>query len=324
MQQSGHLHAGSHRSHFIASLHKFLHKTKLFFSHFSRLHGRSQAIQANAHTSHGGDYGNEEPEDIEPTFNPVIEENRLRNEDIDIIPVEEEDLYQYAALMYDAFPNTFWDDIEDIATRPSLVERRRRLAKHFSAINATPGYHLIKAVHSESRNMIGIAAWMENGKYPILRTSYAGIKGIAFANTYVPCPFRDDLVHELEWKKKFGWSNGDVATVYGHHTPAWFEEAAAFDVCRTKALRERPHWFLALICTKRDYRGRGVGTQLMEYGMNRADTAVPALPCVLISVPNALPMYYHLGFEPTGTGVDDTEDKLLIRPPGAGTIGSSE
>ncbi|CAK7245007.1 MAG: hypothetical protein STHCBS139747_006573 [Sporothrix thermara] len=53
--------------------------------------------------------------------------------------------------------------------------------------------------------------------------------------------------------------------------------------------QQRPHWYLALIATHRDFQGRGAAGALLRYGEKRADAQ--GVPCYLDATPNGRPVY---------------------------------
>lgn len=111
-----------------------------------------------------------------------------------------------------------------------------------------------------------------------------------------------------------GWSDTDVVEMYGGHAPLWSQEYLKYETGRIKEMGDRSHWYLAPICVKKEYQARGVGKALMMYGIGRADASSPPMHCVLESLPNARPVYYHLGFEPTAEH-GTSKDTQLVRPP---------
>ncbi|KAL9092217.1 MAG: hypothetical protein Q9159_000976 [Coniocarpon cinnabarinum] len=254
------------------------------------------------------------PEGFEPMTQPTKSQNRLRNDRIQILPVEQRDLVEVAKLIYDAFPPVFWDEIEDVSKRPPLAGRCKLLAKHLSPVLQTAGYHVIKAVDADTQNIMGTAVWMENGQHSGFPTSFGGLPEVTFPTHFVPTTLRDDLIGPLAWDRKMKWSQGEVKEMYAHHTPAWTEELRGYDIGRVKEMGDRPHWYLAPLCVKKEYRAMGVGKALMSYGLDKADMADPPLHCVLETLPNVRPVYYHLGFVPTAEH-GTYKDTQLVRPP---------
>ncbi|KAL9050844.1 MAG: hypothetical protein Q9162_006388 [Coniocarpon cinnabarinum] len=252
------------------------------------------------------------PEGFPPLTQPTKDENKFAKEKIKIEYVQPDDILEYAAICYEAFPDTFWDAFET-PDRPSLEERTKRLAKHFLPWLSMPGYHAIKAVNTDTGEMMGIASWMENGKFPIYPTSYPMFPNYKFPSTYIPCTWRDDLVIPMGFDKTHNWSSEQVKEMYAHHSQKWFPEFEKYDIGRLAEMGETPHWYLAPLCVKEKYWARGVGKALSMWGIERADSATPPMPCVLEAFPNARPVYYHLGFRPTAhRGV--CKETQLVRP----------
>lgn len=63
-------------------------------------------------------------------------------------------------------------------------------------------------------------------------------------------------------------------------------------------------------------QGKGVGSALLAWGLDQADSAKPPLPVVLESSPVGRPVYERRGFEVVDTIVlkDVAEFPLMIRP----------
>ncbi|KAL9056251.1 MAG: hypothetical protein Q9162_003042 [Coniocarpon cinnabarinum] len=277
------------------------------------------------------------PEGYRPMTQPTRDENRLERSKIQISLAEEQDLRQLvgladmlenhvsrfdlliihptkAAIHYAAFPDAFWEKVEDSSACPSLEKRIDLLAKHFAPLCRTPGYHFIKATHADTGVIMGTAIWMENGRYPIFPTTYPGLDDIDFPPAFVPGSYRDDLVRSLAFDRSMGWSDADMSQLYAHHKPAWYEQFRDHDVGRVKEMGDRPHWYLAPLCVDKPYQAMGVGKALTMYGLEKADAGTPPAPCVLDALPNARPAYYHLGFEPTADH-GPHKDAQLVRSP---------
>ena len=162
---------------------------------------------------------------------------------------------------------------------------------------------------------MGVAGWHEIGKHHIFPQSYAGFPNeLPFHDAYVPNCWRDDLVDVLGFKEKEGWADAEVKQMYAHHSLNYFEEFVIYETGRIREMRRQPHWYLSPLCVKRRYQAKGVGMALMRYGLEKADDAVPPLPVILETLPNAIPMYTHLGFEPTSDR-GPSKDTQYVRPP---------
>ncbi|CAK7199203.1 hypothetical protein SEUCBS139899_001876 [Sporothrix eucalyptigena] len=57
--------------------------------------------------------------------------------------------------------------------------------------------------------------------------------------------------------------------------------------------QQRPHWYLELIATHRDFQGRGAAGALLRYGEQQADAA--GVPCYLDATPDGRPVYTSKG-----------------------------
>ena len=56
--------------------------------------------------------------------------------------------------------------------------------------------------------------------------------------------------------------------------------------------------YLAPLFVLDKFRGRGIGRQLLDYAINQADARSPPIALYLEALPNARPVYLHLGFVP--------------------------
>ncbi|CAK7213753.1 hypothetical protein SBRCBS47491_001912 [Sporothrix bragantina] len=57
--------------------------------------------------------------------------------------------------------------------------------------------------------------------------------------------------------------------------------------------KQRPHWYLELIATHRDFQGRGAAGALLRYGEQQADAE--GVPCYLDATPDGRPVYTSAG-----------------------------
>ena len=46
-----------------------------------------------------------------------------------------------------------------------------------------------------------------------------------------------------------------------------------------------------------EFRGKGIGHLMMNYAIEKADAQEPPMPIFLEALPNARPVYLHLGFK---------------------------
>ncbi|KAI0376720.1 acyl-CoA N-acyltransferase [Hypomontagnella monticulosa] len=60
-------------------------------------------------------------------------------------------------------------------------------------------------------------------------------------------------------------------------------------------METRPHWYLDMLGVRREYQGRGIGKQLLQWGLVKADEA--KLESFLAASPAGAPLYAKYGFE---------------------------
>ncbi len=74
-----------------------------------------------------------------------------------------------------------------------------------------------------------------------------------------------------------------------------------FDTAHERAM-DRPHWYLPFLAVAPEHQGRGAGSILMRYTLDRV---IPAdVPCYLDTADERnVPFYERLGFRVVGTGV---------------------
>jgi GNAT superfamily N-acetyltransferase len=81
----------------------------------------------------------------------------------------------------------------------------------------------------------------------------------------------------------------------------------------------RGHWYLELIATKKGYQRRGLGAQLVRWGMEKADEE--GWDCYLDSTPEGKPLYRKLGFKTLCTTafpeIEYTQAFMLRHPSGS-------
>jgi GNAT superfamily N-acetyltransferase len=175
---------------------------------------------------------------------------------------------------------------------------------------------------------MGIAGWHECGVYASYPTKYAAYPGLTFPDTFVPCAWRNDFYEELELDKKMGWSEDDMKAMREFRNVDFTNSWLGYDTGRLGEMGDKAHWYLAPLCVWKKWRGRGVGKELLKWGLDRADQQ--NVPCILEAFPNARPVgeireqlqifelthsqvYYHLGFEPTASH-GPFKDAQLLRP----------
>ncbi|KZF19723.1 acyl-CoA N-acyltransferase [Xylona heveae TC161] len=63
---------------------------------------------------------------------------------------------------------------------------------------------------------------------------------------------------------------------------------------REELMGDRPHWFLELLATAEDYQGKGAGSKLLRYGLDRADEA--GVEAYVDASLEGLPIYQRYGW----------------------------
>ncbi|KAG8160667.1 hypothetical protein KVR01_008931 [Diaporthe batatas] len=61
-----------------------------------------------------------------------------------------------------------------------------------------------------------------------------------------------------------------------------------------QVMEGRPHWYLEMIVTKGKYQGKGAGSMLMRWGVERADEE--GFECYLDATPEGKLLYHRFGF----------------------------
>lgn len=205
--------------------------------------------------------------------------------------------------MYISFPDVWWSTHEDLSVGQQT--RISRFAKRIRPWATQSGYYLIKANLASTGEFAGFALWyaanqpeLYHGiKFP---KQYAQYPGIAFPDTWVPCGFRVDLnsTDALDWKTQQGWSNEDLKEMHAHvNTETWSAEFRGSETVRLEEMGSRPHWYLAPLAVLEEYRGKGVGSALLYWGIQQAEAGETKLPIYLEAFPNARPVYLHAGFK---------------------------
>lgn len=170
----------------------------------------------------------------------------------------------------------FFDDPVMCWMLPDADQRRRKLHKLFSAL--TRHHHLAQGgveVVADIANVIGGAAlWDPPGKWRQTRgEELRAMPGLLLA---------------------FGRS---------------MKRGLVLEEMMKKAHPEEPHWYLAIIGSDPDVRGKGYGQALMSSRLDRCD-AEHAPAYLESSNPDNVPYYQRFGFEITGE----------ITPPGGPTL----
>ncbi|KAK5166502.1 uncharacterized protein LTR77_008045 [Saxophila tyrrhenica] len=63
---------------------------------------------------------------------------------------------------------------------------------------------------------------------------------------------------------------------------------------RRELMGDRGHWYLEIVATSPTHQGKGVGSKLMRWGLERADAQ--GMEAYLEASPEAVPLYEKLGF----------------------------
>ena len=82
----------------------------------------------------------------------------------------------------------------------------------------------------------------------------------------------------------------------GDHAPAVLEMLSRFDAARP---HDEPHWYLSIVGTHDDHRGKGIGVALLRENLARIDE-LHAPAYLESSNPANHERYRRLGFEPIG------------------------
>ncbi|KAI1400903.1 acyl-CoA N-acyltransferase [Hypoxylon fuscum] len=59
--------------------------------------------------------------------------------------------------------------------------------------------------------------------------------------------------------------------------------------------KDRPHWYLEILGVRKEFQGRGLGKQLLRWGLTRADEA--GVEAFLAASPAGVPLYAKNGFD---------------------------
>jgi GNAT superfamily N-acetyltransferase len=175
---------------------------------------------------------------------------------------------------------------------------------------------------------MGIAGWHECGVHASYPTKYAAYPDLTFPDTFVPCAWRTDFYEELGLDKQAGWTEEDMKEMREIRNDDFMTTWLGYDRGRINEMGDKAHWYLAPLCVWQKWRSRGVGKELLKWGLDRADEQ--GVPAILEAFPNARPVistpyhsqiqgltalqvYYHLGFKPTASH-GPFKDTQLLRP----------
>ncbi|PVH97924.1 hypothetical protein DM02DRAFT_532181 [Periconia macrospinosa] len=214
---------------------------------------------------------------------PVEPEQRLADSEIRLELCEEKDAAIIAESLYSMFPESWWATKEPLSIRhPSLETRKARMTKRILPTFRDPRVLVdwVKAVHVPTSTVIGIAGWFAPG-CPLHN------------------PWRRSAVDFYGWKDLMGWSDEEVDEMWsGTDLAGWDDEMAKNDEDRRRYFDGEEHWFLAPLITWKEWQGKGVGSKLLNWGIEKADRE--GVPLYLESAPTARAVYLHSGFVPLG------------------------
>jgi GNAT superfamily N-acetyltransferase len=140
----------------------------------------------------------------------------------------------------------------------------------------------VKAVYIPTNAIIGAAGWTGPGApiHNFWRYTAAGY---------------------YNWADKFNWTDEDFEEMWtGVDLEAWEEKMGSGDKIREQVMGDEAHWYLAPLYTLPEFQGRGVGSMLLDWAIERADATTPYTPMYLESSPAGRPVYQRKGFVPIG------------------------
>ncbi|GLP74739.1 N-acetyltransferase [Mycobacterium antarcticum] len=170
----------------------------------------------------------------------------------------------------------FFDDPVMCWMLPDAERRRRKLHELFAAL--TRYHHLAR------------------GGVEVVPDGSGGIGGAALWDP--PGEWRQTRLEELRAMPRLLWAFGRS-----------LQRGLVLEELMKKAHPEEPHWYLAIIGSDPEVRGKGYGQALMSSRLERCD-AEHAPAYLESSNPDNVPYYQRFGFEITGE----------ITPPGGPTL----
>ena len=88
------------------------------------------------------------------------------------------------------------------------------------------------------------------------------------------------------------------------------------DKKRKEIMKDRPHWYLDMLGVRKEFQGKGAGTTLLRWGLEKADEA--GIEAYLAASPAGTPLYKKHGFELLETVLIDKGNRVenfMVRQP---------
>ncbi|GAA6029487.1 hypothetical protein JCM8097_003704 [Rhodosporidiobolus ruineniae] len=205
--------------------------------------------------------------------------------DVELLPMTEADLYEFAAGNLEAFP-TFYAPLEHLNQYPSEDVRIQRQAKRLvNVINSehTMAVKAVLAAGPDQGKLVGVTLWFRPSATKVLNLKRYDWEG-----------------RETDEE---AWSGVDVEK--------WNAKWAGWDSIRERIMDGYPHWYLAPLWVKPEYQGQGVGKKLLQQVLDLADSTTPTTPIFLEASAAGRPMYEKIGF--TIEGDEASEYPELVR-----------
>lgn len=115
------------------------------------------------------------------------------------------------------------------------------------------------------------------------------------------------------WESGYPWKSGEKEEAWtGIDAEKLVAAWASFEEMRHEELKGEPHWYLAPFYVEEKFRGRGIARVLLQWAIDQADGngLEKPTPMYLEGLPNARPVYLHMGFR----GVEGVNrDLVMIR-----------
>jgi GNAT superfamily N-acetyltransferase len=174
-----------------------------------------------------------------------------------------------------------------------------------------PNVYWVKATYIPTNKIIGVAGWQAPGS-PV--------------HTF----WRRSATQFYKWDEKYNWSEADVEEMWqGVDMSVWEGGFEKDDKARQEVLGDEPHWYLAPLFTRPEFKGRGIGSMLLKWGIEQADATNPVTPMYLESSEYAVKVYEHVGFVNLGKNsfvrrgpkVKDSSEGLPKAKEEEGTVG---